>query len=219
MDRTGHVYHSLTVVDRAGNKGEKVLWNCICNCGGTTTATSSDLTTGNTRSCGCLRVETSRESLTTHGWSKTRLHRTWCGIKNRCQNANASDYSYYGGRGILMYQDWSDSFEVFKNWALVTGYTDTLTIERVDVNGNYCPENCTWVTQQVQTRNRRKTRRQTSSKYIGVQWHKVQQKWIAMIMIDGKAIRIGTFDTEDKAKNARNTFITTNNLKDYMIND
>jgi hypothetical protein len=219
IDRTGNKYHHLTVMSRAGSNGGKATWNCVCVCGTHTVVSGSDLTTGNTRSCGCLRVKVSTESLTTHGGRKTRLYRIWCAMKGRCLNPNSSDYVYYGGRGITVNEDWINSFAVFRDWALAAGYTDNLTIERVEVNGNYCPENCAWVTQQVQTRNRRKTSRKTSSKYIGVQWHKVQKKWVAMITVDGKAIRIGSFATEDDAGNARNAYIITNNLKDYILNE
>lgn len=97
----------------------------------------------------------------THGFSKTeKLYNVWKSMRQRCLNKNNDDYSHYGGRGITICQDWLDSYIPFREWALANGYQDGLTIDRIDYNGNYCPENCRWITQHDQNRNR------TNNRYI-----------------------------------------------------
>lgn len=92
---------------------------------------------------------------TPDGLSKTRLYRIWCGMRNRCSNPNQKNYRLYGGRGIKVCEEWLNSFEAFYTWALNNGYSAKLTIDRKDNDKGYTPENCRWVTQAEQIRNRR----------------------------------------------------------------
>ena len=92
-----------------------------------------------------------------HGHSNTRLHKIWQNMRNRCLNRKTPDYKYYGGRGIRICKDWND-FICFEVWSLSNGYTEKLTLDRIDVNGNYCPNNCRWVTRKVQSNNKRNLR-------------------------------------------------------------
>lgn len=92
-----------------------------------------------------------------HGFSNTRLYATWCGIKARCNNPKEKAYKYYGGKGIKIYPEWEFDFLNFKKWAEHTGYNDSLTIERKDVNKDYCPDNCNWITKEAQQRNKSNT--------------------------------------------------------------
>ena len=107
---------------------------------------------GNTKSCGCQR----RNKFRTHGKSNTRLYEIWTDMKQRCLNSNQKTYKYYGGRGITICQEWINDFMSFYDWSLENGYQDKLTIDRIDVNGGYEPNNCRWVTMETQLRNTRR---------------------------------------------------------------
>ena len=163
IDLTGQRFGRLVVLARAENKGSKVQWLCKCDCGGSIIVRGCQLKNGGTRSCGCLHRENTemlnrRKLSQTDGRSKTRIYRVWIGMRNRCNNPNNYDYKNYGGRGIKVCKEWEMSFDSFRIWANSHGYQENLTIDRIDVNGNYCPENCRWVSLAVQHRNQRVSR-------------------------------------------------------------
>lgn len=149
----GKRFGKLTVISENGrsNHGDKI-WLCRCDCGKITTSYTSILNRGYKMSCGCEVGSNFR----THNHSKERLYSIWKDIKSRCNNPHEKAYNNYGGRGITICDEWSD-YMVFRTWALSHGYRDDLTIDRIDVNGNYEPSNCRWATIKEQARNKRDT--------------------------------------------------------------
>lgn len=134
-----------------------IVWECICDCGNVHFTTSERLNNGTVKSCGCLSKELIRLRNTSHGETDSRLHITWRSMKNRCSLTVKKVNPDYGGRGIKVCHEWQE-FVPFRDWALANGYRDNLTIERVDVNGNYEPSNCTWISKAQQPKNSRQVR-------------------------------------------------------------
>lgn len=149
----GKEYGYLTVIKQEGTDGHyHKTYLCRCVCGNTKHVTLAHLKRG-TPSCGCKRYSTASEKRKTHGMSKTRLYHTWQDMKARCYRKTNKDFQLYGGRGITVCNEWKDNFQAFHDWALANGYTDDLSIDRRDSNGNYEPSNCRWVSQKTQCNN------------------------------------------------------------------
>lgn len=151
VDLIGQRFGKLTVTKRIGpNKYRGILWRCQCDCGGTTRAVTGDLRRGKVKSCGCSHY---KDRQTLNG-KPTRLYRIWKNMKKRCYNTRNHDFLYYGVRGITVCEEWHE-FAPFQQWALANGYTDELTLDRVNNDGNYEPGNCRWATRKEQAQHRR----------------------------------------------------------------
>jgi len=202
-DLTGQTFGLLYVESRAdNNKNGQARWNCVCSCvdKGRTVTTTDKLKSGHTTSCGCWQ----RSHNKTHGMHKDRLYKIWQDIKNRCYNPKHESYKNYGGRGIQACKCVTVGFEPFRDWAVATGYTDEMTIERKDVNGDYCicNNNLKWIPFYKQAWNRR-VKKDSKSGVSGVSLYRTTGKWQSRISVRGKAIWLGVYDDIKDAINAR----------------
>lgn len=166
IDLTGQRFGRLTVIERVENdKWGAARWLCRCGCGNEKIVLAHNLKCGNVRSCGCLSKEIAPERgrhsrigerSKIHGDFGTRLYRIWAAMKRRCYNPHAAYYEDYGMRGITVCDEWLD-YGPFKEWALSAGYCEGMSIERVEVDAGYSPENCIWIPLNEQNRNKRNT--------------------------------------------------------------
>ena len=159
-DLTGQRFGRLVVIGREGSTTKGLAtWRCLCDCGKETVTKGSCLRLGEAKSCGCWRGEVGRKHLTTHGRSRTRLWSVWCSMKDRCYNPRNKSYNRYGGRGITVCVEWRSDFQAFYEWAIVNGYDENATkgqctIDRIDNDKGYSPDNCRWVDMKTQRHNR-----------------------------------------------------------------
>ena len=164
LNLTGQRYGRLTVLHRVENRitpsGKSIsCWKCICDCGNETCAATQDLRSGDAKSCGCLKRELTQERMVKHGDSNTHLHNVWRAMLRRCSDKRQDDYCYYGGKGVSVCDEWRDDYIAFKEWSLQNGYSEELTIDRIDVDRDYSPDNCRWVSMKVQCNNRTSNRK------------------------------------------------------------
>lgn len=195
IDRVGMRYGKLTVLRRHGtNALRKVTWECLCDCGNTTVVTSGSLSTGNTSSCGCGV----KEATTKHGGSGKGSYNTWRAMMRRCYNEKDKDYPRYGGRGILVCAEWQEYAQFVADMGEPNGDE---TLDRIDVYGNYSPENCRWAGVQTQNRNVR-VRASSKTGVTGVS-KTIHGTYMAKITAKKKSFYSKCFATLEEAAVAR----------------
>jgi len=160
IDLTGQRFFRWVVLKfdcKIKTKGgyEKLKWLCKCDCGNIVSVVGQNLKRGISKSCGCYNSEVLSKRSRIHGESKTRLYNTWIHIRDRCHNCNNARYKDYGGRGIKVCDEWRNSYVNFRNWSLTNGYKENLTIERINNDCDYCPNNVTWIPLYEQAKNTR----------------------------------------------------------------
>jgi len=175
-----------------------------CFCGNEFKAPTAKIKIGHTKSCGCLYKKQ-------NGLCNHRMYSVWSNMKARCYNKNHKYYSYYGGKGIIICDRWMNLKNFIED--MYPTYKDGLSIDRIDGEMNYQPSNCRWTTKTVQSRNTKRIRKNNTSGYRGVNINRNNSRWTASIRIQGKANRIGTFDTKIEAAKAYDKYVKDNNLE------
>lgn len=188
IDLTGKKFGRWTVIEFAFIENRVTYWKCQCECGTIRNVSGYNLRKGKSKSCGCLHRElmAKMKFAKTHGlyYENPRLYQIWQNMKNRCYNKNVEKYKCYGARGIMVCDEWIHDFKAFYEWALKNGYNNQLTIDRIDVNGNYEPKNCRWLNMKDQSQNKR------TNHYITFQGEtKTLQQWADKIGIKSSIIR------------------------------
>lgn len=154
INLVGLRFGKLTVLSESiKNKSGHIKWLCKCGCGNEKIIDGHSLRSGKTKSCGCYASQKTKERNYKHGYCKERLYKIWWGIKMRTCNEKRREYKYYGGRGIIMCDEWLNNYLAFRKWAISNGYKDNLSIDRIDVDGNYCSDNCRWTDNETQANN------------------------------------------------------------------
>lgn len=202
-DLTNKTFGKLLVLQRAENdKQGQPMWLCKCECGNYTKVRGYELRKLRTKSCGCGQGKT-------HGLYAHRLNTIWGNMKQRCFNSSNINYKNYGGRGITVCEEWKDNFVSFYDWAIKNGYKEDLTVDRIDNNGNYCPENCRWVSMEEQGNNKRCNKIVTTSlgtmtvkqlsKISGISYPTLITRYNLGIR-DGRILFEGNYSSEKRKK-------------------
>ena len=202
-----------------GSKGKSRFGIYKCGfCGTNFKANTYDINRGDIKSCGCYNIKRVREGKTKHGLRATRLYNIWRDIKRRTLNPKNKQYNDYGGRGITICDEWKNDVKSFYDWAMSNGYSDELSIDRIDNDGGYYPENCRWTTKTIQSRNTRIPKNNTSG-YKGVSFKKDRNKYVAQICVNNKDKGLGQFLTAAEGAIAYNNYIIENNLEGFILNE
>ena len=205
----GQKYGRLTVIEQTTSRdnNHNSYWRCICECGSEIIVARCNLRSGHTRSCGCLAREQfliNREYSkyskhnTKHGKRYEKIYGIWKTMRRRCDCPSQTGFHRWGGREITVCQEWQNDFMSFYNWAMANGYSEGLTIDRINNNGNYDPKNCRWTTIHQQCANRR-----NNTDFVGVSYNQKTGRYKAYLRKDGKHLLCRTFKTKEAAIAAR----------------
>ena len=189
-------------------------------CGNEFKAEVHHINSGATISCGCYKSSKLSNRNKTHGLRSTRLYSIWGKIKDRILNPKNKNYNDYGERGITICDEWKNDFKSFYDWAMTNGYEENkgLSIDRIDNDENYCPENCRWTTKSIQARNTRIQKNNTSG-YRGVSYNKKTDRYRAKICVNNNDFYLGSFLTPVEGAVAYNNYIIENNLEGFILNE
>ena len=204
IDLTGQKFGRLAAIKRADKHTSHAVWLCVCECGNEVLVRSCHLRSGHTQSCGCLQKERTSEASIKHGHNtknkRTPEYNIWAMMIQRCENPKNKNYPDYGGRGVTVCERW----KTFENFLADMGErpSPNHSLERVDNNKGYSPENCIWADKTIQARNQRTSKRNTTG-VRGVQWDKDKQKYRATITVNGKKKYLGLFETLEEATEIR----------------
>ena len=213
IDLTGNRYNRLLVLNKDMQDPTKKKWLCLCTCGNIKSIDRNSFIKGATTSCGCFH----KEKITTHGQYKTRLYSIWLNMNRRCKSKDPADFKIYGSRGINVCHEWEYSFETFMKWALTNGYSNSLSIDRINDAKTYSPQTCRWATPTIQARNQRKISG-SSGEYIGVHYVPSLNKFRTRIRVNKRSIHLGVFHTAKDAALVRDAFIKEHNLEGFPLN-
>ena len=186
-------------------------------CGTEFKSNTGNIKNKHTKSCGCHKKRRIKEANTKHGLGYSRLYNIWSLLKDRVLNPKHKNYKDYGGRGITICDEWLD-VQNFYNWAMSNGYSDELSIDRIDNAGNYEPSNCRWTTKTIQSRNTRIQKNNTSG-YRGVSYIKKTDRYRAKIYVNKNEVYLGCFQTAVEGAVAYNNYIISNNLEGFILNE
>jgi len=203
-DLTGQVFSRMTVIrmaERTRTNSGKIkppYWHCVCECGVKKVVQGGHLKNGSVRSCGCLMKEEHSARMSTHGRSSSPHYDTYRHMMDRCNKPDHKSYPSYGGRGITVCTEWTDSVVSFLDWCDKTKLVSTHTLERVDNDKGYSPNNCVWADRQVQAVNQR-TKSNNTSGIRGVHFNKCNRKWSASVVNNNVRKHLGSFDRKEEA--------------------
>lgn len=201
IDLTGQTFGRWTVLRRAENRRNLTCWLCSCSCGTTKEVRSTQLRNGNSKSCGCFQKERATECATTHGKRKIQGYNAWWNMIDRCYNENNKKFNHYGGRGITVCDKWKNDVSSFLR-DMGPRPSPRHSVDRIENNKGYSPDNCRWATYEVQSHNQRLSRRNTTG-VRGVSIRNDLGKYTAVIYVKNKRVYLGHFDTIEEAAIAR----------------
>lgn len=212
ISKIGSTYTNLTVLSLSNQRGYRKYFNCQCSCGNLVVVSGSHLTTGHTKSCGCLNTHRSNVK---HSKAGSSLYKRYYAMLARCHLPDTEGYAKYGAKGITVCDAWRNSFIEFSDWAEANGYSPELSIDRKDTRLGYTPDNCRWVSMSVQAINKMPSIRNTSG-CVGVSFHKGKGLWLGRLTIKGKRINVCQSTSLDEAITMYIQYLTDNNLVEQL---